>query len=67
MSGEYMQALSVAEQLRAAMPGGHLSVAFTVTASSRNLTGLRMVRLEYGSSRFDYAMGQDESQLTSFY
>jgi len=62
MSGEYMHALSIAEQLRAAMPGGHLSVAFTVTASSRNLTGLRMVRFEYGSSRFDYAMGQDESR-----
>ena len=62
MSGDYMQALSIAEQLRAAMPGGHLSVAFTVTASSRNLTGLRMVRFEYGSSRFDYAMGQDESR-----
>jgi type VI protein secretion system component VasK len=62
MSGDYMQALSVAEQLRQAMPGGHLSVAFTITASSRNLTGLRMVRFEYGSSRFDYAMGQDESR-----
>lgn len=62
MSGDYMAALSVAEQLRAAIPGGQLSVAFTVTASSRNLTGLRMVRFEYGSSRFDYAMGQDESR-----
>jgi type VI protein secretion system component VasK len=62
MSGDYMQALSVAEQLRLAMPGGHLSVAFTVTASSRNVTGLRMVRFEYGSGRFDYAMGQDESR-----
>ncbi len=62
MSGDYMQAISVAEQLRLAMPGGHLSVAFTITASSRNVTGLRMVRFEYGSSRFDYAMGQDESR-----
>lgn len=62
MSGEYMQALSVAEQLRAGIPGGHLSVAFTITASSRNVTGLRMMRFEYGSSRFDYAMGQDESR-----
>ncbi len=62
MSGEYMQAISVAEQLRQAMPGGHLSVALTLTASSRNVRDLRMMRFEYGSSRFEYAMGQDESR-----
>jgi type VI protein secretion system component VasK len=62
MSGEYMSALSVGEELKLAMPGGQMSVAFTVTASSRNVSGLRRIRFEYGSSRFDFAMGQDESR-----
>lgn len=62
LSGEYQNALSVGEELRRAMPGRNLSVAFTLTATSRNLTGLRMLRFEYGTNRFEFAMGQDESR-----
>jgi len=57
LSGEYEAAIDIARRISSAMPGGHISVAFTLTASSVNMKDIKLLRLEYGSLVWEYAMG----------
>ncbi len=57
LSGDYEAAIDIARRISAAMPGGHISVAFSLTASSVNMKEIKLLRLEYGSSVWEYAMG----------